>query len=180
MLAIELACDGKNGASLSAGRPALIMAVQTITLPDERRLCAIYEGDEVGWVVFFEGDEDHCVASVVLTDALTDLLDINPDDYPSWVRDAVDELAGRDTPFGRRFGCHCCGFLTLSEAPTGTYEICKVCFWEDDGVQSRDPDFEGGANTVSLNQARENFRLFGVSEPRFQRHVRPPLPEEQP
>ncbi|QXC60101.1 hypothetical protein KSP35_17305 [Aquihabitans sp. G128] len=29
------------------------------------------------------------------------------------------------------FTCHCCGFRTLHEKPTGTYEICEVCFWEE-------------------------------------------------
>lgn len=79
-----------------------------------------------------------------------------------------------------RFACPCCGFLTLSEPPPGTYAICKVCFWEDDGVQFADPDYEGGANTVSLNQARKTFALHGVSELRFEANVRAPLPEELP
>ncbi len=65
---------------------------------------------------------------------------------------------------GRRFACPCCGSLTLLEPPPDTYDICRVCNWEDDGVQFRDPDYEGGANTVSLNQARENFQRYGVSE----------------
>ena len=43
-----------------------------------------------------------------------------------------------------------------------------------------DPDYEGGANTISLNQARENFALHGVSELRFKANVRAPLPEELP
>jgi hypothetical protein len=79
-----------------------------------------------------------------------------------------------------RFGCPCCGFLTLRAAPPGTYSICEVCFWEDDGVQYRDRDYEGGANKVSLNQARKNFVDYGVSELRFKDKVRPPLPEERP
>ena len=79
-----------------------------------------------------------------------------------------------------RHPCPCCGYLTLSEPPPGTYEICPVCFWEDDAVQFRDPAYEGGANTVSLDQARASFREHGVSELRFQRSVRPPLPEEHP
>ena len=36
----------------------------------------------------------------------------------------------------------------------GDYEICPVCGWENDKVQTLDPDFEGGANEMSLNQAR--------------------------
>ncbi len=81
---------------------------------------------------------------------------------------------------GRRFPCPCCGFLTLEEEPTGTYDICPVCFWEDDNVQFHDPDYAGGANEVSLNEARENFRLYRFSDARVQAHVRPPRPEEQP
>ncbi|HEY7767429.1 CPCC family cysteine-rich protein [Longimicrobium sp.] len=56
------------------------------------------------------------------------------------------------------YPCHCCGFHTLSEAERGTYEICRVCGWEDDGAQSDDPDYRGGANTESLNEARAAFR----------------------
>lgn len=46
--------------------------------------------------------------------------------------------------------CPCCGSLELTEA--GAYEICRVCGWEDDPVQSSDPDFAGGANNDSLNE----------------------------
>jgi hypothetical protein len=77
-----------------------------------------------------------------------------------------------------RYPCPCCGFLTLAEPPPGTYVICEVCFWEDDQIQFQDPEYEGGANAVSLRQARANFRDFGASEPQFSDLVRPPLPEE--
>ena len=76
--------------------------------------------------------------------------------------------------------CPCCGYLTLDEAPPGTFDICKVCFWEDDNVQFHDPYYEGGANRVSLNQARANYREHGVSELRFTANVRTPRPEEHP
>jgi hypothetical protein len=36
----------------------------------------------------------------------------------------------------------------------GNYEICAVCGWEDDPVQSADPDFAGGANSLSLHACR--------------------------
>lgn len=77
-----------------------------------------------------------------------------------------------------RFPCPCCRFLTLEEEPPGTFLICPVCFWEDDTVQFRDQDCPGGANNVSLRQARQNFKEFGVSERRFQSNVRPPREEE--
>ena len=79
-----------------------------------------------------------------------------------------------------RYPCPCCGYLTLGEKPPGTYLMCEVCFWEDDEVQYRDPCYEGGANEVSLKEARLNFSTFGASEKRFLKFVRPPLEDEKP
>lgn len=78
------------------------------------------------------------------------------------------------------FPCPCCGYLTYDEEPEGHYEICEVCFWEDDPIQLKDHDFEGGANTPSLNQAKENFKQFGACEERFVKNTRDPWPEENP
>lgn len=78
------------------------------------------------------------------------------------------------------FPCPCCGYLTIGEEPPGTFEICPVCFWEDDNVQFEDPSYAGGANSVSLNQARENFKLFGAVSKEFVNQVRKPLPQEIP
>ena len=85
-----------------------------------------------------------------------------------------------------KFPCHCCGFLTLDQAPFGfgefpdlqTYETCPVCLWEDE-----DWDYDetaGGANTVKLSDARRNFDEFGAIERRLVEHTRPPLPSERP
>lgn len=76
-----------------------------------------------------------------------------------------------------KFTCPSCGFRTLSDSP-GSFDICKVCFWEDDPVQLLDPWYAGGANKVSLVEAQQNYREHGVSEPRFKEHVRAPLPTE--
>jgi hypothetical protein len=51
--------------------------------------------------------------------------------------------------------CPCCGNKTIDEP--GCYEICPVCGLEDDPVQSADPDFSGGANSPSLNEAKRAF-----------------------
>ena len=79
---------------------------------------------------------------------------------------------------GVRYACPCCKYLTLRSR--GDYEICKVCFWEDDNVQFEDPDFRGGANVVSLNEGRNNFLAFGASQEQFRNNVRPSRPDEQP
>lgn len=52
--------------------------------------------------------------------------------------------------------CDCCGAHTI--AARGQYEVCSRCGWEDDPVQAKDPDFAGGANPTSLNQARAAWR----------------------
>src|SRR5437868_2485460 len=69
--------------------------------------------------------------------------------------------------------CPCCGYLIFDEPP-GSYEICPICFWEDDEVQLRFPALEGGANDPSLIQAQKNFVEFGACEKRFQKNVRKP------
>lgn len=63
-----------------------------------------------------------------------------------------------------RFYCDCCGYNTLNEKPNGTYQICTMCFWEDHPIQKDDPNYEGGANRISLNQAKKNFAEFGACE----------------
>ncbi|HPI40262.1 MAG TPA: CPCC family cysteine-rich protein [Pseudobdellovibrionaceae bacterium] len=78
------------------------------------------------------------------------------------------------------FSCPCCGYLTLSERPPGTYEICSVCGWEDDLVQFENPDIIGGSNSVSLNQAKINYKKMGAIEQSLLSSVRPPKAEEVP
>ena len=89
------------------------------------------------------------------------------------------ERRGRLRAKGHRRPCPCCGCLTL-ESDAGDWEICPVCYWEDDPVQLRDPSYRGGANKVSLEEARSNYQEHGVSELRFKDEVRSPAPEEMP
>lgn len=56
-----------------------------------------------------------------------------------------------------RFACPCCGESSLSAR--GEFEICPICLWEDDPLQSEDPHFDGGGNGQSLSAAR---RLWAV------------------
>ncbi|WP_201381355.1 CPCC family cysteine-rich protein [Ktedonobacter sp. SOSP1-85] len=80
---------------------------------------------------------------------------------------------------GLRYRCPCCCYKTL--ASRGSYDICSVCFWEDDGQDDHDADtILGGPNhRLSLTKARENFRKIGACEERFLKFTRPPLPEEE-
>ena len=76
------------------------------------------------------------------------------------------------------YHCPCCGYKTLGER--GGYEICPVCFWEDDGQDDHDADMvRGGPNgALSLTQARANYKAFGASSERCKQFVRPPNPDE--
>ncbi len=78
------------------------------------------------------------------------------------------------------YPCPCCGYLTRSEELSGTFEICPVCNWEDDDVQFNDPTFKGGANEMSLLEARENFKKFGAKSNNSKNRVRPPVSDEIP
>lgn len=75
-----------------------------------------------------------------------------------------------------RYQCSCCQYYTLQEESD---DICPVCAWQEDIVQREDPDFTGGPNLgISLNQARKNYALYGVSNLKFLEKVREPFPEE--
>ncbi len=94
--------------------------------------------------------------------------------------DALDNQSQRCAGGDGPVACPCCGFLTLGER--GGFEICPVCFWEDDGQDDADAALvRGGPNgSLSLEQARTNYRAIGACEPRCKQHVRPPRPEEIP
>jgi hypothetical protein len=76
--------------------------------------------------------------------------------------------------------CPCCYCRTISERDA--FEICPVCFWEDDGQDDRDADdIRGGPNEgLSLTQARANYVRFGAMEREALRQIRAPRPDERP
>jgi hypothetical protein len=63
----------------------------------------------------------------------------------------------RDNASGYLYTCPCCGFPTLGDR--GGFEICVVCFWEDDGQDAHNADkVLGGPNSdYSLTESRKNF-----------------------
>ncbi len=79
----------------------------------------------------------------------------------------------------RLHACVCCGFPTLTEPPPGTFQICPVCFWEDDDAQFRDREYAGGANSISLAEAQDNFARFGAITEEHRAHVRAPTDRER-
>ena len=76
-----------------------------------------------------------------------------------------------------RFPCACCGHRVFHDR-VGSYEICPICFWEDDLVQTRWPDYTGGANKPSLIECQRNYQTFGAKQARVIKHVRPAAENE--
>jgi hypothetical protein len=68
--------------------------------------------------------------------------------------------------------CLCCGFRTISKPEA--FELCEVCWWQDDGQDDSDADeIRGTVNgKLSLSGARRNFKSFGAADERFVSHVR--------
>ena len=100
----------------------------------------------------------------------------------------------------KKVDCLCCGCLTLDER--GGYDICPVCFWEDDAFTAfTDDDFyvlgygdetyetvgdefldlpSGANHGITLRQGRENYRKFGACDENMIPHVHKPRKRELP
>lgn len=78
--------------------------------------------------------------------------------------------------------CPCCGFLTLESR--GHFDICEVCYWEDDDADEHYGQLAQeramGPNSVQLWEGRQNFLTFGAAETQCKDSVRAPRPEEIP
>ena len=83
-----------------------------------------------------------------------------------------------------KIACLCCGYFTYEGDTEESilYDICEVCFWGYELGAITDLDMKGGANDVSLNEARVNYKKYKVCKPRLigKNVVREPLPEELP
>jgi Cysteine-rich CPCC len=77
------------------------------------------------------------------------------------------------------YHCPCCYYPTLETR--GSFEICAVCYWEDDGQDDQDSDrVRGGPNGhLSLLEARKSFSAFGACEQAMIEHVRAPTEIEK-
>ena len=93
--------------------------------------------------------------------------------YKSTTGEKVEYDDDRPDPIAR-YLCPCCRYKTLTDR--GGFEICPVCFWEDDGQNDHNADeVLGGPNgSLSLTEARRNFLSLGACEGSMVEYVRPP------
>jgi hypothetical protein len=82
----------------------------------------------------------------------------------------------------KKYKCPCCDYFTFeSDSGDGPlFDFCDVCSWQYDPVAHNKPDTIKGANKITLNQAKLNFQIYGVSNPKNKISVRKPLAEEYP
>ena len=80
----------------------------------------------------------------------------------------------------KKYPCPCCGYLTFSVMPGGTFDICPVCYWEDDDLSIEDPNTVYDINKVSLNEARVNYKSIGACREEDVLYVRKPYEYEIP
>jgi len=62
----------------------------------------------------------------------------------------------------RPFQCPCCDYYSLEAR--GSFEICPICYWEDDGQDLDELEKVSGPNHMSLRQGRENFEQIGACD----------------
>jgi hypothetical protein len=146
-------------------------------LDDGRTLVVQFQGARHGWGAYIPGGTDRPVSADTPAEAIAGYLGYSP----AWA-DQVSESLLRDLAEAPRYACDCCGFRTLLNP--GYYDICPVCFWEDDRCDTgrwRDgPDAPSGPNRISLTEARANFTRSGACDERARPHVRAPRPHEYP
>lgn len=70
--------------------------------------------------------------------------------------------------------CFCCGHKSIEDL----FDICPICFWEKDIFQEENIYDNGGPNSVSLVNARENYQAYGACEKEFIKFVRRPIEGE--
>jgi hypothetical protein len=76
-----------------------------------------------------------------------------------------------------KFTCYVCGYRTLESRCD--WDVCPVCFWEDDVLVCGDEDVSSSANNgMLISAAQTNFLQFGAVSREFLGKVRPPRKDE--
>jgi hypothetical protein len=135
-----------------------------------------YLGERHGWGCYINGGIERLTAAESPAEAIVEHLGYSPGDAPAWVHE-LSARRQRELREAPRHECACCGYLT--KLNPGSYQICPVCWWEDDpAVEWNGPEAHSGPNRISLNGARANFARFGASRERFKEFARGPRPED--
>ncbi len=70
--------------------------------------------------------------------------------------------------------CPCCGYLTIPNRGDALAYICPVCKWEIDLFISSTDEPSDQNRSLTLSQARQNYRAYGACVQEFRTLCRPP------
>lgn len=71
----------------------------------------------------------------------------------------------------KKYTCPCCGYKTMDS--DGNYDICPICYWEDDPFQ-KENEYDLGANKIPLIEAQKNYIKYGACEKIYLKNIRKP------
>ncbi|WP_308415473.1 CPCC family cysteine-rich protein [Sporanaerobium hydrogeniformans] len=79
------------------------------------------------------------------------------------------------------YPCLCCGYKTLPVPKEDAIAyICPVCFWENDVFISSDDNSSDENSGMSLNEAKQNFKMYRACKKEYLSNVREPFESEMP
>ena len=67
----------------------------------------------------------------------------------------------------KKLKCPCCGYYTIDSDDEVVVDICEVCLWQYDEIAHEYPNKVIGPNKISLNEAKFNYKMFGVSKKKY-------------
>ncbi len=102
---------------------------------------------------FVKGISSTLVRNTEWEEAMIAFLKANPE---ALVSDCVGFVSRLDGMHGERTICPICGLYFFDEPDC--YDVCPVCYWEDDPLQRDEQNYKGGANKMSVMEGREAYR----------------------
>lgn len=76
----------------------------------------------------------------------------------------------------KKYTCPCCGYKTIDN--NGNYDICQICFWEDDPFQEMNV-YDLGANKIPLVEGQKNYIRYGACDKEATHFVRKPTKDDK-
>ncbi len=91
-------------------------------------------------------------------------------EYKKWYEEKIKE--NPDYDYGEEnmpklipHMCPICGKYEFEG--DGSFDICIYCGWEDDNVQTANPNYSGGANELSLNKYKKQYEEKIKNNPNY-------------
>ena len=126
---------------------------------DYLNFCALlgFDSGNANWA--FPFDEQFAVVDIEMDNRVVDqFFEENVRNLGNALR-AADANARKyyeEALMNRFFRCPCCARTFFEK--NGDYNICPDCGWENDSLQNNNTHYKGGANNLSLDEARQKYR----------------------